>query len=55
MKPFNGRCDMPEEKVEEGVVTISEKRYGYSNCSEDSTESGHRSSKDTKRSKSFKI
>ncbi|KAI5683904.1 hypothetical protein M9H77_05132 [Catharanthus roseus] len=49
MKPFNGRCDMPEEKVEEGVVTISEKRYGYSNCSEDSTESGHRSSKDTKR------
>ncbi|KAL3527320.1 hypothetical protein ACH5RR_011976 [Cinchona calisaya] len=30
MKPFNGRCDMPEEKVKDGVITISTQRCGYS-------------------------
>ncbi|KAL3525145.1 hypothetical protein ACH5RR_013517 [Cinchona calisaya] len=30
MKPFNGRCDMPEEKVEDGVVTMSSNHSGYS-------------------------
>ncbi|KAA8532097.1 hypothetical protein F0562_006761 [Nyssa sinensis] len=29
MKPFNGKCETPEEKVECGVITVSEKRSGY--------------------------
>ncbi|KAL2242169.1 UNVERIFIED_CONTAM: MORC family CW-type zinc finger protein 3, partial [Sesamum indicum] len=29
MKPFNGRCEMPEEEVEKGLITISTKRHGY--------------------------
>ncbi|KAL0366322.1 UNVERIFIED_CONTAM: MORC family CW-type zinc finger protein 3 [Sesamum radiatum] len=29
MKPFNGRCEMPEEEVERGLITISTKRHGY--------------------------
>lgn len=30
MKPFNGKCEIPEQKVEPGVITISSKRLGYS-------------------------
>lgn len=29
MKPFNGKCEMPEQKVERGVFTICAKRSGY--------------------------
>lgn len=29
MKPINGKCEMPEQKVEPGVITISSKRSGY--------------------------
>lgn len=29
MKPFDGSCDIPEQKVERGVITISAKRSGY--------------------------
>ncbi|KAL6511199.1 hypothetical protein OROHE_020568 [Orobanche hederae] len=39
MKPFNGRCDMPEEEVA-GLITISTKRHGYN--TKDPTESGNR-------------
>ncbi|KAL6504291.1 hypothetical protein OROGR_026214 [Orobanche gracilis] len=38
MKPFNGRCDMPEEEVA-GLITISTKRHGYK--TKDPTESGN--------------
>ncbi|CAA0840731.1 Unknown protein [Striga hermonthica] len=38
MKPFNGRCDMPEEDVS-GLITISTKRHGHNtNDSNDSRE-----------------
>ncbi|KAL5821001.1 hypothetical protein ACOSQ3_022883 [Xanthoceras sorbifolium] len=43
MKPFNGRCETPEQKVERGVITVSTKRTGYgtednsSPCSQDAT------------------
>ncbi|XP_060193891.1 uncharacterized protein LOC132623187 isoform X3 [Lycium barbarum] len=30
MKPFNGKCEIPEQEVEPGVITISSKRLGYS-------------------------
>ncbi|KAL6527316.1 hypothetical protein OROGR_016406 [Orobanche gracilis] len=39
MKPFNGRCDMPEEEVA-GLITISTKRHGYN--TKDPTDSGNR-------------
>ncbi|KAL7085374.1 hypothetical protein ACP275_14G278600 [Erythranthe tilingii] len=29
MKPFNGRCEIPEEEVGSGLITISTKRNGY--------------------------
>ncbi|KAK3013657.1 hypothetical protein RJ639_008528, partial [Escallonia herrerae] len=29
MKPLNGNCEMPEQKVERGVITVSAKRSGY--------------------------
>ncbi|KAH9710467.1 hypothetical protein KPL71_019476 [Citrus sinensis] len=29
MKPFEGLCDLPEQKVDAGVVTVSAKRTGY--------------------------
>ncbi|KAM7523934.1 hypothetical protein LguiA_013836 [Lonicera macranthoides] len=29
MKPFVGNCEMPEQKVERGVITICAKRSGY--------------------------
>ncbi|XP_059644308.1 uncharacterized protein LOC132286071 isoform X2 [Cornus florida] len=29
MEPFNGKCEMPEQKVEPGVITVSEKWPGY--------------------------
>lgn len=29
MKPFNGRCEMPEREVEHGVITIASKRSGH--------------------------
>ncbi|GJX88385.1 MORC family CW-type zinc finger protein 2B-like protein isoform X1, partial [Tanacetum coccineum] len=29
MKPINGKCEMPEQKVEPGVITISSRRSGY--------------------------
>ncbi|KAK1432479.1 hypothetical protein QVD17_09376 [Tagetes erecta] len=29
MKPVNGKCEMPEEKLDNGVVTISSQRTGY--------------------------
>ncbi|XP_016466160.2 uncharacterized protein LOC107788929 isoform X1 [Nicotiana tabacum] len=29
MKPFNGKCEIPEQEVEPGVITISSKRLGY--------------------------
>ncbi|CDP01756.1 unnamed protein product [Coffea canephora] len=45
MKPFNGSCSVPEEKVEDGVVTISTKRSGY-NCTKD-LENKDRSSKES--------
>lgn len=28
MKPFNGRCEVPEEEVESGLITISTKHHG---------------------------
>ncbi|KAI3668913.1 hypothetical protein L6452_40130 [Arctium lappa] len=31
MKPINGKCEMPEQKLERGVITISSQRSGY-NC-----------------------
>jgi len=30
MEPFNGRCEMPEQKVGHGVITIGTKRLGHS-------------------------
>lgn len=27
--PFNGSCEIPEEPVESGTITISTKRVGY--------------------------
>uniref|UniRef100_A0A7C8ZT43 Uncharacterized protein n=1 Tax=Opuntia streptacantha TaxID=393608 RepID=A0A7C8ZT43_OPUST len=30
MEPFNGRCEMPEQKVGRGVITIGTKRLGHS-------------------------
>ncbi|MCD7463595.1 hypothetical protein HAX54_050906 [Datura stramonium] len=30
MKPLNGKCEIPEQEVEPGVITISSKRLGYS-------------------------
>ncbi|XP_015159623.1 MORC family CW-type zinc finger protein 2A-like isoform X1 [Solanum tuberosum] len=30
MKPFNGECELSEQEVEPGVITISSKRLGYS-------------------------
>ncbi|KAI3725743.1 hypothetical protein L1987_65535 [Smallanthus sonchifolius] len=30
MKPVNGKCEMPEEKLDSGVITISSQRTGYS-------------------------
>ncbi|GER40226.1 MORC family CW-type zinc finger protein [Striga asiatica] len=39
MKPFNGRCDMPEEDVS-GLITISTKRHGQN--TNDSTDSRER-------------
>lgn len=33
MEPFNGTCQMAEEKVEGGLITISSKRLGY-DCDE---------------------
>ncbi|XP_074308690.1 uncharacterized protein LOC141643433 isoform X2 [Silene latifolia] len=30
MKPFNGKCEMPELKPDRGIVTIGTKRSGYS-------------------------
>ncbi|KAL8251542.1 hypothetical protein R6Q59_035235 [Mikania micrantha] len=30
MKPVNGKCEMPEQKLESGVITISSQRTGYS-------------------------
>ncbi|KAJ9557553.1 hypothetical protein OSB04_012167 [Centaurea solstitialis] len=32
MKPINGKCEMPEQKLERGVITISSQRSGYINC-----------------------
>lgn len=29
MKPFEGLCDLPEQKADMGVVTVSAKRTGY--------------------------
>ncbi|KAK3223120.1 hypothetical protein Dsin_010145 [Dipteronia sinensis] len=29
MRPFDGRCETPEQKVERGVITVSTKRTGY--------------------------
>ncbi|KAL5550854.1 hypothetical protein UlMin_001030 [Ulmus minor] len=29
MEPFEGRCEMPEQKVDCGVITLSAKRIGY--------------------------
>ncbi|KAH6781163.1 hypothetical protein C2S52_012400 [Perilla frutescens var. hirtella] len=37
MKPFNGSCEVPEELVESGTITISTKRHGYD--TKDPTES----------------
>lgn len=37
MKPFEGRCDHPEEEVGGGLITISTKRHGYN--TKDPTES----------------
>ncbi|KAI3668909.1 hypothetical protein L6452_40126 [Arctium lappa] len=31
MMPINGKCEMPEQKLERGVITISSQRSGY-NC-----------------------
>ncbi|PIN21092.1 hypothetical protein CDL12_06216 [Handroanthus impetiginosus] len=31
MKPFNGSCEMPEEEVGNGLITISTKRQGHYN------------------------
>ncbi|XP_076937812.1 uncharacterized protein LOC143605667 [Bidens hawaiensis] len=42
MKPVNGKCEMPEQKLESGVITISSKRTGY-NCKEKSTKSEEKS------------
>lgn len=30
MAPFNGQCEIPEEKVGRGVITVSTRRTGYS-------------------------
>ncbi|KAJ0542639.1 MORC family CW-type zinc finger protein 3 [Helianthus annuus] len=40
MKPVNGKCEMPEQKLDSGVITISSQRTGY-NCKENSAESEH--------------
>ncbi|CAI9775887.1 unnamed protein product [Fraxinus pennsylvanica] len=37
MKPFGGRCEMPEREVERGVITIASKRSGH-NCTIDTKE-----------------
>lgn len=29
MEPFKGSCEIPEQKVESGVITVSAKRSGY--------------------------
>lgn len=29
MEPFNGSCEIPEQKVQRGVITVSMKRSGY--------------------------
>lgn len=29
MKPVNGKCETPEEKLDSGVITISSQRTGY--------------------------
>ncbi|GAB4848365.1 hypothetical protein Ancab_003059 [Ancistrocladus abbreviatus] len=29
MEPFNGKCDIPEQEVERGIITVSSKRCGY--------------------------
>nr|XP_048334651.1 MORC family CW-type zinc finger protein 3-like isoform X5 [Ziziphus jujuba var. spinosa] len=31
MEPFKGSCETPEQKVEQGVITVSAKRSGYKN------------------------
>lgn len=37
MKPINGKCEIPEQKLERGVITIASQRTGY-NCKEASPE-----------------
>ncbi|CAN4083620.1 unnamed protein product [Withania somnifera] len=44
MKPFNGKCDIPEQEVEPGVITISSKRQVYS-FTEDPEEIKHKLSR----------
>lgn len=29
MEPFKGSCEIPEQKVQRGVITVSTKRSGY--------------------------
>ena len=44
MKPVNGKCEMPEQKLEQGVITISSQRSGY-NCSESSSQKNNKAKK----------
>ncbi|KAL7589355.1 hypothetical protein Lser_V15G39763 [Lactuca serriola] len=44
MKPVNGKCEMPEQKLEQGVITISSQRSGY-NCSENSSQKNNKAKK----------
>ncbi|XP_071711197.1 uncharacterized protein [Rutidosis leptorrhynchoides] len=37
MKPVNGKCEMPEQKLQRGVITVSSQRTGYG-CKEESPE-----------------
>lgn len=41
MKPVNGKCEMPEQKLEHGVITISSQRSGY-NCKENSSQGNNK-------------
>ena len=29
MEPFNGKCDIPEQQMEVGVITVGEKISGH--------------------------
>uniref|UniRef100_A0A452ZUV8 Uncharacterized protein n=1 Tax=Aegilops tauschii subsp. strangulata TaxID=200361 RepID=A0A452ZUV8_AEGTS len=34
MPPFNGHCDIPEQQMEVGVITVAEKRCGHNKAAQ---------------------